>query len=30
LDISELPARFEIEYTSESEELFVPFDITLP
>jgi hypothetical protein len=30
LEISELPARFEIEYTSESEELFVPFDITLP
>lgn len=29
LEISELPARFEIEYTSESEELFVPFDITL-
>lgn len=30
LEISEVPARFEIEYTSESEELFVPFAIDLP
>lgn len=30
LEISEIPARFEIEYTSESEELFVPFEVSLP
>jgi hypothetical protein len=30
LEISEVPTRFEIEYTSESEELLVPFAVDLP